>query len=229
MRLPRPLRDASFTRRINRFLASIFLDGKEEYAHVPNSGRMEELLTTGREIKLRERKSQGRKTRFDVFLVDFKGSWVSIDAGLPGTLLSESIEKNNIVDFAGYFPLKREAPYRSSRFDLLLGKGRSRCLVETKSVTLVEGKLALFPDAPTARGTRHVLDLTEAVEEGYEAWLVFVCQREDARFLSPNISVDPRFAEALKRGYGLGLKVLAFNCKVNENEVALKNRIPVIL
>lgn len=109
MRFPRPLRDASFTRRINRFLAFIFLDGKEEYAHVPNSGRMQELLTTGREIKLRERKSQGRKTRFDVFLVDFKGSWVSIDARLPGILLSESIEKNDIVDFAGYFPLKREA------------------------------------------------------------------------------------------------------------------------
>jgi len=101
--------------------------------------------------------------------------------------------------------------------------------VETKSVTLVRGELALFPDAPTARGTRHVLDLTEAMEEGYEAWLVFVCQREDARFLSPNISADPRFAEALKRGYDWGLKVLAFNCEVNEKEVALKARIPVIL
>jgi sugar fermentation stimulation protein A len=67
------------------------------------------------------------------------------------------------------------------------------------------------------------------MEEGYEAWLVFVCQRGDARFLSPNISADPRFAEALKRGVGLGLKVLAFNCEVNEREVALKNRISVIL
>ena len=101
--------------------------------------------------------------------------------------------------------------------------------METKSVTLVSGELALFPDAPTARGTRHVLDLTEAMEEGYEGWLVFVCQREDARFPSPNASVDPRFSEALKRGYGLGLKVLAFKCAVNEKEIALKNRIPVIL
>jgi sugar fermentation stimulation protein A len=229
VRFTGPLRDATFTKRINRFLASILIDGKEQFAHVPNSGRMGELLTTGRGIKLREGKSRARKTRFDVSLVDFNGSWVSIDARLPGVLLAESIEESDIADFNGYFPLKREITYRSSRFDLLLGKGRSRCLVETKAVTLVRGELALFPDAPTARGTRHVLDLTEAMEEGYEAWLVFVCQRGDARFLSPNISADLRFAEALKRGYGLGLKVLAFNCEVNETEVALKNRIPVIL
>ena len=85
------------------------------------------------------------------------------------------------------------------------------------------------PDATTARGARHVLDLTEAVEEGYESWLVFICQREDARLLSPNKSLDPRFAEALKRGYGLGLKVFVFNCEVNEKEITIKDRIPVIL
>ncbi|MCK5551812.1 MAG: DNA/RNA nuclease SfsA [Deltaproteobacteria bacterium] len=135
MRFTDPLLDASFTRRVNRFLASILVDGNEEYAHVPNSGRMRELLTTGRGIKLRERESQGRKTRFDLSLVDFNGPWVSIDARLPGALLAESIEKGDIADFAGYFPLKRETAYRSSRIDLLLGKGRSRCLVETKSVT----------------------------------------------------------------------------------------------
>jgi len=85
------------------------------------------------------------------------------------------------------------------------------------------------PDATTARGARHVQDLTEAMEEGYESWLVFVSQREDARLLSPNKSVDPRFAKALKIGYGLGLKVFAFNCEVNEKEITLKDRIPVTI
>ena len=119
-----PLRNASFTKRVNRFLASIHIDGRGEYGHVPNSGRMGELLTTGRAIKLRERKSQRRKTRYDLSLVDFNGCWVSIDARLPGVLLAESIEKNDFPDFTGYSLLKREAAYRSSRFDLLLDKGR---------------------------------------------------------------------------------------------------------
>lgn len=229
MRFPEPLRDASFTKRVNRFIASIHINGKEEFAHVPNSGRMGDLLTIGRPIKLVERRSRRRKTRYDFYLVDYKGSFVSIDARLPGALLAESIEKGDFPEFAGYYLLKREAAYRSSRFDLLLGSGRGRCLVETKSVTLVDGEVALFPDASTARGTRHILDLTEAIGEGYEAWLVFVCQRGDARFLSPNESVDPRFAEALRMGYGQGLKVFAFNCEVNEKEITLKDRIPVTL
>lgn len=223
------LRDANFAKRINRFLASVQIDGREEYAHVPNSGRMAELLIAGRSIKLREKESRTRKTQYDLCLVDFNGFWVSIDARLPGVLLAESIGRNAFPDFAGYSLLKREITYRSSRFDLLLQRGRKRCLVETKSVTLVDEGIALFPDAPTARGTRHILDLTEAIGDGYEALLVFICQRGDARFLFPNKSTDPRFAESLKKGYRLGLNVFAFNCGVNEKEINLKDPIPVIL
>jgi sugar fermentation stimulation protein A len=223
-----PLRDASFAKRINRFLASVRIDGREDYAHVPNSGRMAELLTAGRSIKLRERQSRTRKTRYDLCLVDFDGFWVSIDARLPGTLLAESIGNKAFPDFAAYSLLKREPTYRSSRFDLLLGRERNRCLVETKSVTLVNAGVALFPDAPTERGARHILDLTEVIGEGYETWLVFICQRRDARFLSPNRLTDPGFAEALNTGCSVGLKVFAFNCEVNEKEITLKERIPVI-
>jgi sugar fermentation stimulation protein A len=224
-----PLLSARFTKRMNRFLASIHIDGREEYAHIPNSGRMRELLTNGRLVKLREGESQRRKTRYDLSLVDYNGRWVSIDARLPGVLLAESIENKDFPEFAGYFPLKREVTYRSSRLDLLLGKGRSRCLVETKSVTLVNGEMALFPDAPTIRGTRHVMDLTEAMGEGYEAWMVFICQRGDARFLSPNESADPHFAGTLKMAHDLGVKIFAFNCEVTEREIALKDRVGVIL
>jgi len=190
---------------------------------------MAELLTAGRSIKLRERESRTRKTRYDLCLVDFNGFWVSIDARLPGILMAESIGKNAFPDFAGYSLLKREVTYRSSRFDLLLGRRRKRCLVETKSVTLVDEGIALFPDAPTARGARHIRDLTEAIGEEYETWLVFICQRGDVRFLSPNKSMDSRFAEALNTGCGLGLKVFAFNCEVNEKEITPKECIPVIL
>lgn len=229
MKLTGPLRNGSLTKRVNRFLASIHIDGRQEYAHLPNSGRMRELLTTGRPIKLRERRSQRRKTGYDLSLVDYHGRWVSIDTRLPGVLLAESIENRVFPEFAQYSSLKRDVTYRSSRIDLLLAKGRSRCLVETKSVTLANREMALFPDAPTIRGTKHVMDLTEAIGEGFEAWVVFICQREDARFLSPNESADPSFAKTLRMAYDLGLKVFAFNCEVTEREIALKDRIDVIL
>lgn len=165
---------------------------------------MGELLTPERPIGLREKNRQGRKTRYDLTLVHGDGYWVSIDARLPGTLLAESIQNGNFPELTGYSLLQREVPYRSSRIDLLLGKGNGRCLVETKSVTLVNGGVALFPDAPTARGTRHALELAEAIEEGYEAWVVFVCQREDARLFSPHGPVDPHFAQALRTAYDRG-------------------------
>ncbi len=190
---------------------------------------MRELLTAGRLVKLRERRSQRRSTRYDLSLVNYNGRWVSIDARLPGILFAESIGKRKFPEFAEYSVIKREVTHRSSRIDLLLGRGKDRCLVETKSVTLVNGEMALFPDAPTIRGTRHVRDLAEAMGEGYEAWMVFVCQREDARFLSPNESADPRFAETLRMAYNLGLKVFAFNCEVTESDITLKDRIGVIL
>jgi len=190
---------------------------------------MRELLTTGRPVKLREKRSQRRKTRYDLSLVNYHGRWVSIDARLPGVLLVESIEKGDFPEFAEYSFIRREVTHGSSRIDLLLEKGKDRCLVEAKSVTLVNGEMALFPDAPTTRGTRHVLDLTEAIREGYEAWIVFICQREDARFLSPNESADPHFTETLRMAYDLGLKVFAFNCEVTEREITLKDRIDVIL
>lgn len=166
MKVTDPLLNGSFTKRMNRFLASIHIDGREEYAHIPNSGRMRELLTNGRLVKLRERESRRRKTRYDLFLVDYHGRWVSIDARLPGLLLAESIE---------------------------------------------------------------IMDLTEAIGDGYEAWIVFICQREDVRFLSPNESADPHFAETLRMAHGLGVKVFAFNCKVTAREITLKDRIGVIL
>jgi sugar fermentation stimulation protein A len=123
VRFSHPLRHGSFTRRVNRFLASIRISGREEYAHVPNSGRMEGLLTLGRPIRLRERNHRGRKTRYDLSLVHCNGHWVSIDARLPGTLLVESIENGDFPELMGCSLLKREVPYRSSRIDLLLGRG----------------------------------------------------------------------------------------------------------
>ncbi len=144
----------------------------------------------------RERRSQRRKTRYGLSLVNYDGRWVPIDTRLPGVLLAESIERRDFPECMEYVFTKRGGTYRFSRIDLLLGEGRDRWLVETKSITLVNGEMALLADAPTIRGTKHVLDLTEAIAEGYEVWIIFICQREDARFLSPRESADPHFAEA---------------------------------
>ena len=175
-----PLDKAFFQQRINRFIALVtdFL-GQEMRVHVPNSGRMKDLLIPGADVLVSKSFKEGRKTLGDLVMVkENKGGWVCIDARLPGKLLSLDLEREEPVNASlqGWKVLKREPSYGKGRFDLLLKQGNQFCLVEAKSVTLVKRGTALFPDAPTLRGKRHTEELAIACREGYRAAVIFVVQ-----------------------------------------------------
>ncbi|MCH8897466.1 MAG: DNA/RNA nuclease SfsA, partial [Chloroflexi bacterium] len=180
MKLSPDLVEATFIRRLNRFAANLEVDGREVMAHLANSGRLGELLVPGYRMLLTPVAGDHRKCPFDLALVDLGFTLCSADARLPNVLLAEAIESGRVAEFQGYSRVRREVTYGDSRLDMLLeGPGQS-CFVETKSVTLVEDGLALFPDAPTLRGVKHLNSLIHAKEEGYRAAVVFVIQRSDA-------------------------------------------------
>ncbi|MBN1400936.1 MAG: DNA/RNA nuclease SfsA [Anaerolineae bacterium] len=226
MRLP-PLVRAQFLQRDNRFRATVRLDGSPVAAHVANPGRCAELLVPGRTIWLERATSTQRKTPYTLALVEHDGVLVSMRSYLANDLLAEALAEGELL--GEYQRLEREVARGRSRFDFLLHGPAGDCWVEAKSVTLVEQGVALFPDAPTARGRRHLLELAELAAEGTCAAVVFVIQRPDAVRFAPHVQNDPELARALRRAAQAGVRVYAFRCEVSLEEVRLAGPVPIAL
>ena len=232
MKIEGKIREASFLQRLNRFSALVELEGSEEVVYLANSGRMEELLQPGRPVLLEERFAPQRKTCYDLIIVALgeKGEkMVSVDARVPAKLVYEALLRGALPHFKGYSSIYREATLGQSRLDFLLSGSNRFCFLEVKSVTLVRQGRALFPDAPTPRGRRHLRELIQAKREGYEAAIVFVIQREDAFALSPNDEMDPEFGRDLREAEERGVSIYAYGSRVSQGEITLAEEIPVSL
>ena len=242
-----PLVEGAFEQRLNRFAATVELDGRPAMVHVANSGRMRELLQQGVRCLLAPKTSAGRKTAYDLALVEVASDrtvgearreyggaapgrvLVSADARLPPALLWEAFQEGRLPPFADFVTGRREVVYGDSRLDLLLSGSIGTCLIEVKSVTLVEDGVGLFPDAPTERGRRHLGALVRAVREGYRAAVVFVVQREDARACAPHDAADPAFGRTLREAVASGVEAYAYVCRVTRREIRLAYAVPVLL
>ena len=205
------------------------LDGRELVVHVANSGRLEKLLASENPMWLAPASATGRKTAYDLALVDVGGALVSADARLPNAPVREAIQLHRLPEFEGYEDVKTEVTLGESRINLQLSGRPGTCYVEVKSVTLVEDGKSLFPDAPTTRGRKHVLSLQEAVRDGHRAAVVFVIQRDDAESMSPNWPADPEFCRTLALAAEEGVEVHAYRCELAMTHVELSEPVPVDL
>ena len=229
MRFP-PLVEGRFIKRLNRFAALVDVEKREYLAHVPNSGRMGELLAPGyRVLLIPAPDGSARKTAFDLALVDTGDALSSADARLPNKLVAEAIAEGRLPQFADYPTVYPERTFGESRLDFLLEGPAGRCYVETKSVTLVEDGVALFPDAPTLRGVKHLHSLMAAMDEGHRASVIFVIQRADAEAFTPHDSADPLLGETLRAAAARGVEVWAYRCDVDERSITLADEIPTLL
>lgn len=218
-----------FLRRLNRFAALVEVGGRAEQIHVRNSGRLHELFRPGRAVLLEPREARGRRTRFTLALVRLPTGYVSADAHLPNALVAEGLRCHAIPGFRRHRILRREPAMGGGRADFLLAQGRRRCLLEVKSVTLVEEGVALFPDAPTVRGRTHLEHLIAARRRGLGAAVLFVIQRSDVRAFAPNQDADPEFTQTLRRASRAGVRVCAMRCHVDPRGVRLTGLVPVRL
>ncbi|MFX1250780.1 MAG: DNA/RNA nuclease SfsA [Promethearchaeota archaeon] len=225
---------ARFIERPNRFLAKVQLDSLENVveAHVPDPGRLKELLIPRAEVIVQEHSNPARKTKFSLVGVKTGNIWVNINSILTNRLFQE--EYQIIPMFKNYQILRSEYSIGTSRFDFLMQdlETRQEALVEAKSVTLVENGTALFPDAPTLRGTKHVTELRELLTKGYQAYVVFVIKRSDAIRFSPHRKMDPKFADALSKAATSGVKICAVKCDyepINKKELTIREEVPIEL
>jgi sugar fermentation stimulation protein A len=230
MKIEGKLVEGRFVARDNRFRVTMEVGGRNVWAHLPNSGRLGELLMPGRRAILVERPAAGRKTGYDLNLIEHEGRWVSVDARLPNDLVEEALAAGQLEPLASYASLRREVTFGRNRFDFLLDSAdRPPCLVEVKSITLVIDGLGCFPDAVTARGRRHVTELALAIGSGYRAVVVFCVQRDDATGVRPHDESDPEFAQALRDAAAQGVEVYAYACRVEPGAVEILRRLPVHL
>jgi sugar fermentation stimulation protein A len=223
------LLEATYLNRLNCFLALVKIANKNSLSFLPNPGRMNELLKPGAKVILKMVTKRGRKTSFDLIGVLHQNQVVSVDSRIPNKLVFEALKKGDIEELKGYTKIRPEYNFNGVRFDFLLTNNSKPCLLEVKSCTFVKDGRALFPDAVTVRGRKHMEELAEAVRRGYRACVLFIVQRNDAVVLSPNDEVDPMFGEAIRKAVKKGVEVYAYYSEFDGNKILLKGKIEIEL
>lgn len=230
-----PLAEARFLARPNRFVVHAEVEGREVVAHLADPGRLRELLVPGARMGLRpETPSATRKTAWTALLVEARDGegWVSVNTAAPNRLVEGALRAGYIEEFDGWRYVRGEVPWGASRLDFLMERerpasGAARLLyVEAKSVTLVEDGVALFPDAVTSRGARHLEELIHVVEAGHAAAVLFVLQRPDAGRIVAARDIDPLFSDTLARAEASGVRVLGRRCRVGWDGIELLGAVP---
>lgn len=231
MKLPVSLLSGRLIKRYKRFLADVQLDaGDIVTAHCPNSGSMTGCNTPGSEVLLSLSDNPSRKFKYTWELVSVQGYWVGINTARPNNLVREAIESGVVKELQGYPAIRPEVPYgKNSRIDLLLNGSNGNCYVEVKNVTLKEGDKALFPDAVTTRGQKHLSELMEVVRNGSRGVIFFVVQRGDCLSVSPADLIDPEYGRLLREAVRNGVEAVAYQAVVTPEEILLVRPLPILL
>ena len=214
----------TFLSRPNRFIAHVDIDGKTEICHVKNTGRCRELLPPSAKVWCQESDNPNRKTKFDLIAVQKGTRLINMDSQAPNAAAKEWLLAGGLGEIED---LRPETFWGDSRFDFSFRKNGKLCFLEVKGVTLEDDGVCAFPDAPTVRGARHLRELTEAAREGHGAYVLFVIQMADVKYLRPNDATDPIFGTTLREAAKNGVTILAMDCAVTQTTMDI--RLPVLV
>ena len=218
---------AVFLERPNRFIAHCTVDGVRETVHVKNTGRCRELLVPGATVYLEKSSNPNRKTAYDLVTVETPFGLVNMDAAAPNQVAGELLRAGAILPSPTL--VRPEVRFGASRLDFYAENDRQRLFVEVKGVTLRQGEWAVFPDAPTVRGAKHMGELVQAVAQGYRAMALLIVQMGGCTAFRPNRETDPAFCRALRDAQAAGVEVRAVDCRVTPDTVTANRELPVDL
>ena len=217
-----------FLKRPNRFIAQVIIDGEEETVHVKNTGRCKELLVPNAKVILEDcSHNSNRKTKYSLIAVWKDDMLVNMDSQVPNKVVFEGISDGKIKDFKHHTHLNREVTFGNSRFDIYFETENSKGFIEVKGVTLENNGISMFPDAPTERGTKHVLEMIEAVGQGYKGVIFFLVQMKGPEVFKLNWKMDKAFSEAVKYASENGVEILAYDSIVKNNSIYLGESIEI--
>ena len=213
-----------FLSRPNRFIAHIEIDGAVEICHVKNTGRCRELLVPGCTVWCQRSDNPNRKTKFDLIAVQKGDRLINMDSQAPNKAAGEWLASGGLGEIS---ELRPEVKHGDSRYDFSFIKDGKRCFLEVKGCTLEEDGVCAFPDAPTERGAKHIRGLTEAAQAGYGAYILFVIQMSDVKYIRPHDETDPEFGRALREAAQNGVHILAMDCAITPDTMDI--RLPVLV
>lgn len=208
-----------FLSRPNRFIANIEIDGKVQICHVKNTGRCKELLTNRAKVFVSESNNIERKTKYDLIAVYKGDTLINMDSQIPNKVFHEWLLKGHFLKDITL--IKPECKYKNSRFDFYIETKNEKIFMEVKGVTLEENGVAMFPDAPTERGLKHINELVECIKEGYSAYIVFVVQMKGVTHFIPNAKTHKEFADALKKAETAGVNIVCVDCNVTKDSIEI--------
>jgi len=215
-----------FLDRPNRFIAHVEIGGQVETVHVKNTGRCRELLREGTKVWCQKSDNPARKTGFDLIAVEKGGLLINMDAQAPNAAAMEWLRSGGLGTLES---LRAETTQGDSRFDFSFTMDGKPCFLEVKGVTLEDQGVCAFPDAPTARGEKHLRGLIAAAEAGYGAYVLFVIQLSPVKYFHPNDATDPKFSQALREAAARGVHILAMDCAVTPDSMTVGKPVKVIL
>lgn len=233
MKYSKPLHRVKLIQRYKRFLADVeWSDGRQMTVHTANTGSMLGCSTPGNYIWIRDSENDKRKYRYSWEISEADNeSLIGVNTALANKLVVESIEQGVISELSGYRGIKTEVPYgESSRIDIFLQDQQAAlpdCYVEVKNVTARDDNYAIFPDAVTARGTKHLLELVRMVQAGYRSVIFFCIQRNDVSLFRAAHEIDPKYAETLAYVIEHGVEALAYSVNISPQEIVLHDKVPV--
>ena len=222
--------EGTFLERPNRFIAKVLVKGKEETVHVKNTGRCRELLPEGAKVYLADEEGKERKTRYDLVAALKDNRVINMDSQAPNAVVKEALQQGLILRET-IKEIRPEFTYGESRFDFFVQtkENEKGSFIEVKGVTLEQDNIVAFPDAPSDRAVKHVEELIKARKEGYEAYILFVIQMENVKFLIPNEETHKEFADALRRAKEAGVQILAYDTRVTPDSMVLNQEVEVRL
>lgn len=230
MRFFPPLKRAILLKRYKRFLADVKLDnGQFITAHCPNTGAMLSCSTPGSRVGLSSSDNPKRKYNCTLEIVHENGGWIGVNTARANTLVVEAIENGTVAELSGPTRIQKEVRTSTDcRLDLAVYHGSSPTFVEIKSCTFVEHNIAMFPDAATQRGVKHLLELNNLVRQGYKAAIFFLIQRNDATYFRPATTIDPLYAKTIREVHDKGVAILVYQAEVSLEGIIISRPLPYL-
>ena len=230
MKFTKPLIKGKFLKRYKRFFADVKVNKDIITAHCANTGSMMGLLNVNNDAWVLKNDDPKRKLKYTLQVLKTADNIIGVNTHLANKLVLEGLQNNLLLEFKNLNKIETEVYYnKETRFDFLIHKNKKKCFIEVKNVTLIrDGKTSEFPDAITTRGSKHIKALINAHKEGYECYVLFLVQVENCNYFKIADDIDKEYYENYKIAKNLGVKFIAYNCKVGTREIKVNKKIKIL-